>query len=113
MASKEKVQEFLKESNSHKHYAQIVDLAVTYLITKAEKEGNTSFAGDLRNAKKAYEKDLSEAIDITESVYQEMFSDDELDNLIILFSNPALSKARDTAPEIVGQILEKYSLVNK
>ena len=41
MASKEKVQAFLKESDSHKHYSQIIDLSLTYFITRAEKDGET------------------------------------------------------------------------
>jgi len=111
MASKEKARQFLQASESHKHYSEIIDLALTYFITKAEKEGNTRFAEDLKQAKEAYKKDFNQAIEITESVYSEMFTDDELDNLIILHSNPAMSKARETASEIVGKILEKYSEV--
>lgn len=109
MASKEKARKFLEVSDSHRHYSEIIDLALTYFITKAEQEGNVRFAEDLRKAKEAYKKDFDRAIEVTESVYCEMFSDEELDNLIILLSNPALSKARDTASEIVGKILEKYS----
>ena len=113
MASKEKARQFLQASDSHRHYSQIVDLALTYFITKAEKQGNTRFAEDLRKAKDEYGKDFNQAIEVTESVYCEMFSDDDLDNLIILLSNPAMSKARDTAADIVGAILEKYSAVAK
>ena len=113
MASREKARQFLKASDSHRHYSQIIDLALTYFITKAEKQGNARFAEDLKHAKAEYGKDFNQAIEITESVYSEMFSDDELDNLIILLSNPAMSKARDTAADIVGKILDKYSAVAK
>jgi hypothetical protein len=109
MASREKARKFLEASESHKHYTEIIDLALTYFITKATKEGKTQFAQDLKQAKEEYGKDFNQAIEITESVYCDMFSDDELDNLIILHSNPAMSKARDTAAAIVGQILDRYS----
>ncbi len=111
MATKAKAREFLKASDSHRHYSTIIDLALTYFITKAEKEGNSQFAEDLKKAKEEYVKDFNLAIEITENVYAEMFTDDELDNLIILHSNPAMSKARDTASEIVAKILEGYSKV--
>ena len=113
MASAEKVREFLKEADSHKHYSEIIDLSLTYFITKAEKDGKTEFAAELRKGKEEYIKDFNQAIEITESVLGEMFTDDELDNLIILNSNPALAKARSTATEIVGKILEKYTESSK
>jgi hypothetical protein len=109
MASREKARKFLEASDSHRHYSEIIDLALMYFITKASKEGNTRFAEDLKKAKEDYGKDFNQAIEITESVYCEMFTDDELDNLIILHSNPAMSKARDTASSIVGKILDRYS----
>ena len=113
MASKEKVQAFLKESDSHKHYSQIIDLSLTYFITRAEKDGKTEFAAELKKGKEDYVKDFEKASEVTESVLGEMFTDDELDNLIILNSNPALAKARQTASEIVGKILEKYAEASK
>jgi hypothetical protein len=113
MASPQKIKEFMKESDSHKHYSQIIDLSLTYFITKAEKDGKTEFAAELKKGKENYIKDFNKAIEVTESVLGEMFTDDELDNLIILYSNPALSKARDIASEIVGKILEKYTQANK
>jgi hypothetical protein len=113
MASKEKAKEFLEASDSHKHYSEIVDYTLTYFISKAEREGATRFAEDLKLAKAEYKKDFNEAFEVTEAVHCEMFTDEELDNLIILHSNPALKKARDIAGDIMNKILEKYSEVSR
>jgi hypothetical protein len=48
MASKEKTRQFMEASDSHKHYSEIVDYTLTYFIHKAEREGNTRFAEDLK-----------------------------------------------------------------
>jgi broad-specificity NMP kinase len=109
MGSRQKVKQFLEESESHQHYSSIVEYFLTYLIAKAEKEGNARFAADLRKAKDEYHEEFKQAIDITESVYAEIFTDDELDDLIILHNNPALKKARSMTAEIVNGILKKYA----
>lgn len=112
MASKEKTRQFIEASDSHKHYSEIIDYTLTYFIHKAEREGNTRFAEDLKKAKEEYEEEFIKGIEVTEAVYSEIFSDEELDNLIILHSNPALKKARDLTGEIMNQILEKYLQVS-
>jgi hypothetical protein len=108
MASREKTRQFLEESESHKHYSSIVECALTYFITKAEKEGNTRFADDLRKAKQDYHEEFKWAIELTEQVWAELFTDEELDDLIVLHSNPALKKARALTADIFNRILEKY-----
>ncbi len=113
MASKERARKFMEASDSHKHYSEIVDYALTYFITKADRDGATRFAEDLRRAKEDYDDEFTKAIQVTEAVYCVMFTDEELDNLIILHSNPALKKARDLAGDIVNKILEKYSEVSR
>jgi hypothetical protein len=112
MASRETARRFMEASESHKHYSEIVDYTLTYFITKAERDGQTRFAEDLRRAKQEYQEEFEQAIGVTEAVYCEMFTDDELDNLIILHSNPALRKARDVTGDIVRKVLEKYSEVS-
>ena len=113
MASTERARKFLEASDSHKHYSEIVEYTLTYFITKAQREGDTSFAENLRRAKEEYEGEFNEAIGITESVYSEMFTDEELDNLIILHSNPALKKARDLTGSIMKKLLEKCAEVSR
>jgi hypothetical protein len=108
MASREKTRRFLEESESHKHYSSIVECALTYFITKAEKEGNTQFAADLRRAKEEYHGEFKWALELTEQVWAELFTDEELDDLIILHSNPALRKARALTADIFNRLLEKY-----
>lgn len=107
MASREKTRRFLEESDSHAHYASIVEYTFTYFIGKAEKSGNAQFAADLRKAREEYHEDFKAGIEITEDVYSEVFTDEELDNLIVLHQNPALRKSRAVAPEIMRKIGEK------
>ncbi len=112
MASREKVRRFLEESEAHKHYSSIVECTLTYFIAKAEKEGNTRFATDLRKAKQGYHEEFQTGVDLTEQVYADTFTDDEIDDLIVLHSNPALKKARMLTSDIFNTILEKYLLVS-
>jgi hypothetical protein len=111
MASRAKAREFLQASESHTHYSSIVEYALTYFIAKAEKEGNVRFAADLKKAKEEYHEEFAWALELTEEVHAELFTDEELDNLIILHSNPALKKARALTADIFNKILEKYSLM--
>jgi hypothetical protein len=113
MASRERTKKFLEASDSHKHYSEIVDYTLTYFISKAEREGSTRFAEDLKRAKEQYKEEFNEAFEVTEAVHCEMFTDEELDDLILLHSNPALKKARDAAGDIMNKILEKYSEVSR
>jgi len=111
MASRERAKRFLEVSDSHKHDSEIVEYTLTFFITKAEREGNTRFAEDLKRAKEEYKEAFDKAFEVTEAVHCEMFTDEELDDLTVLHSNPALKKARDTAGDIMSRILEKYSEV--
>ncbi len=108
MASREKARLFLEVSETHQHYSSTIDYALTFFIAKAEKEGNPRFAADLRKAKGEYHTDFAKAIEITEQVYAEVFSDEELDDLIILHSNPATKKLRTLGADIMNRVLEKY-----
>ncbi len=112
MASLEKTRRFLEESESHKHYSSIVEYALTYFIAKAQKGGNPRFAADLRKAKEEYHEEFKWALELTEQVWAELFTDEELDDLIILHSNPALKKARALTADIFSKLLDKYLLMS-
>jgi hypothetical protein len=112
MASREKARQFLEESEAHQHYSNIVECALTYFIAKAEKEGNARFAADLRTAKQGYHEEFQKGVELTEAVYAGTFTDEELDDLIILHANPALRKARALTSDIFSSIIEHYALVS-
>ena len=109
MGTEQKARQFVEASETHKHYSSIIDHTLSYFITKAEKEGKTQFAADLKRAREEYKEDFDRAIEITEAVYSEIFSDEELDDLMMLHSNPAIKKLRGLASEIMNRVLEKYS----
>jgi hypothetical protein len=111
MASREKTRRFLDESEAHKHYSTIVECTLTYFIHKAEKEGNSRFADELRKARQGYHEEFKMGVDLTEQVYADLFTDDEMDDLIVLNSNPALKKARALTADIFNSVLEKYLMV--
>jgi broad-specificity NMP kinase len=112
MASREKARRFLEESDAHAHYSSIVECTLTYFIHKAEQEGNPRFAADLRKAREGYHEEFKMGVAVTEQVYADTFTDEELDNLIVLHANPALKKARDLTAEVFNAILEKYLMVS-
>lgn len=108
MASRQKAIEYLRESDLHEHYSSIVEYALTYFIAKAKKGGNERFAADLQRERDEYHDHFRWALDLTEEVYAERFTDEELDNLIVLQANPAMRKARALTADIFNDILEKY-----
>ena len=112
MGSREKVRQFLEESEAHRHYEGIVDYALAYLVAKAEKEGKSQFAADLARMKGEYKEDFANAVALTEGVFSEIFTDEELDNLIVLHSNPATKKLRGLNSGIMGRILREYAKVS-
>ena len=109
MGSRQKVLQLLEVSEAHRHYERIVELALSYLIVKAEAEGRDQFAAELRREKDGYKEEFERGVAITEEVYSEVFTDEELDDLIVLHSNPAIGKSRLLTSEIMNKILEKYS----
>lgn len=109
MGSKEKAKRLLEVSDAHKHYSSIIDYALAYFIAKADKEGKP-VAEDLKRMKAEYDEHFAAAIGVTEEVYSEIFSDEELDELIVLHTNPAIDKLRGLGSEIFNRVLEKYAL---
>lgn len=111
MATTEMARRFIEEADVYRQYSSIIEDTLTVFIAKAEKEGNPRFAADLRNAKATYHPDFQKAIEITQQVYAEAFTDEELNDLIVLHNNPALRKARTLGADLVNQILEKVLAV--
>ncbi|MFN8626211.1 MAG: hypothetical protein U0587_09570 [Candidatus Binatia bacterium] len=112
MASKEMARRFIGEADVYNEYSNIIDYTLTVFIAKAEKEGNARFAADLRNLKATYHPDFQKAIEITEQVYADAFTDDELNDLILLHNNSALKKARAHAAKLLNTILERVMAVS-
>lgn len=109
MGTREKAKRFLQTSETLQMYSEIVDYALMYFIARAEKEKNRGFADELKRAKETYREDFRSALEITEEVYCEIFSDEELKELIVIHSTPAMEKLRGLAPKIMGKFFEKYS----
>ena len=109
MGSKRKAKQLLEASEAHKHYSSIVELALTYFIVKAEHEGKP-LAEDLKKLRQDYKDEFARAIEMTEDVYCEIFTDDEMDELILLHTNAAIQKLRGLTSEIFNKVLEKFSL---
>ena len=110
MGSKEKAKTFLTASETPDFYSSIIDFTLTYFMAKAEKEGNASFAQELRKTREGYKEDFAKAVEIVEEVYSEVFDDEELDELTVIHTTPASKKMREHTPEIMNKILEKYAL---
>jgi hypothetical protein len=111
MTSKQKAMQFLEVTGIREQYSSVIDLTLTYFIAKAEKEGSP-LANDLIKVKEGYREEFEGVLPIAAEVISEVFSDDELDELIVLHSTPALNKLRGLAPKIMGRILESFSKQN-
>jgi hypothetical protein len=53
--------------------------------------------------------DFTDALQITEQVYCDIFSDDELQEMIVMHSTPALEKLRGLTPKIMDRFFENYT----
>ena len=105
MGSKAKAKRLLEASEAHKHYSQIVEYALAYFIAKSEKEADP-VADSLKRLKGEYEYEFEKAIEVTEDVYGEIFSDEEMDELIVLHTNPAMEKLRGLTGDIFNRVLQ-------
>ena len=112
MATKELVRRFIQEADVYKQYSSIIEYTLSVFIAKAEKEGNTRFAADLRNAQASYHPDFQKAIEITEQVFAETFTNEELNDLIVLHNNPAIRKSRALGADLVNKIFERVLAVS-
>jgi len=110
MGSRQKARAFLTASDIPDFYASIIEFTLTYFTTKAEKEGNESFAQELKKAREGYREDFEKAVEIVEEVYSEEFNDEELDELTVIHTTPASRKIREHTPGIMKSILEKIAL---
>jgi hypothetical protein len=110
MTSKEKVQRFLDVTGIKGMYSSVIEYSLTYFIAKAESEGDP-LADGLKKIKGGFRQELEDVgvEDVAAEVIAGVFSDDELDELIVLHSTPALNRLHGLAPEIMGRILEGMS----
>jgi len=108
MLSPEKARRFIEESESHKHYSSIVNYTLTYFIARAKRDGNERFAADLEKAREDYHEQFQSALQLAEDVHAQLLTDEELDDLIVFHSNPALKKARALTTGIFNEMLEKH-----
>ncbi|MCP4647969.1 MAG: hypothetical protein GY852_09610 [bacterium] len=111
MGSKEKARTFLEASEAPEHFWSIIEFTLTYFIARAEREGNSQFAEQLKRARDDYKEDFNKALTITEDVYCEIFNDEELEELIVMHATTPITKLRALTPKIMNTILEKYSLL--
>ncbi len=112
MTSKQKALQFLDVTGIKEQYSSLIELALTYFIAKAETEGDP-LAADLKKLKDGYKDEFEGAQTVAAEVIGEVFSDEDLDELIVLHSTPALNRLRGLAPEIMGRILEGFSKQGK
>lgn len=109
MGSMEKAKAFLETSDTLRLYSEIIDSMMLYFIHRTEKEGNQPLADELKKLKNSYMDDFTDALEITEKVYCDIFTDDELQELIVMHSTPALEKLRGLTPKIMDRFFEKYT----
>jgi hypothetical protein len=109
MGSKQKVRQLLETSEAHEHYSKVVEHALTFFIAKAEKTGGP-FVDELKKLRAEYKDEFAQAFEVTEEVYCEIFTDEEMDELILIHSNAALQKLRGLTSEIFNKALGKFAL---
>ena len=107
MGSRQKAKEFLEMSRTHEHYSTIIDYALKFFILRAEQE-NSPCADYLKEIQEDYHEQLANAIEVTEGVYSEIFSDDELEELIVMHQNPVMEKLRGLTADISNKTIEEY-----
>ena len=108
MGSQQKAKELLKVSDILTHYSSLISYSLMYFIAKAQQEGSP-LADELLKIKSGYQGEFDDAAEITGQVISEVFDDEELDELLVISTNPSLEKLRGITPEIMKRVLEKYS----
>ncbi len=106
MANKEKAQEFIKASEVNKHYASIIEFSFSYFMKKAE-QADSKLADELKKVQEDYKSEFEKGIDLAIEAYGELFTDEELDELIVIHSNPVLKKLRSSTEQLMSKISEK------
>ncbi len=106
MGSKEKAKEFIQASEVNKHYASIIEFSFAYFLQKAE-EADSKLAEELKKAKESYNDEFGKAVELAQEAYSEIFTEDELEELIVIHTNPVLKKLRNSTSEIMEKISEK------
>ena len=108
MTSKQKAVQFLDVTGIKEQYSSLIEHVLIYFIAKAENEGSP-FAEDLKRLKSGYRHEFEAVQEIAAEAIAEVFNDDDLDELIVLHSTPALNKLRGLTPEIMSRILKGFS----
>ncbi len=108
MGSQQKAKEFLEISRTHEHYSSIIENSMMFFIASAEQE-NKEAAEYLKKLKVDYQTQFTDAIGVTEQVYAEIFTDDELEELIVMHKNPVLERLRGLTDEISQRTIDKYA----
>ncbi len=106
MGSEEKAKAFLEASEASNHYATVIDFSFNYFVKKAEAM-DSQVAEGLKKIKDAYPEEFAKSIGIAEEVYSEMFTDEELDELIVIHNNPVLKKLRNSTAQLMDKISAK------
>lgn len=107
MGSKQKAREFLEVSRTHEHYSAIVEQSLRFFIAKAEQE-KPECVDYLKKLQTDYKDQFQQAIDVTEQVYADIFTDAELEELIVMHQNPTLLKLRGLTSEISDRTISQY-----
>ena len=108
MGSTQKAKEFLATSKTLDLYSEIIDNMLLYFIARAEKEGNPALSEELKKLKASYIDDFTDALEITEQLYCDIFSDEELNELIVMHATPSLEKLRGLTPKIMDRFFARY-----
>ncbi|MCK4781319.1 DUF2059 domain-containing protein [Candidatus Parcubacteria bacterium] len=98
----EKVKKFLEVSESRKQYVLIVEHMITQIRTEIGNEEVLDKFSEVMNAVGV------KIMDAIEKIYADLFSDEEIDELILLHSSPMAIRSRELQPKI----LEKIGLIS-
>ena len=109
MASEEKVQRFFKVAEVSKQNE--------FFITELVSQMKSRFVGELTEENNNDEVKIIEVIgkmnrsmgkkslEFSAKLYEELFTDQELDELIEIYASPAFSRLRELAPELTSRLL--------
>ncbi len=111
MASKEKVQQFFEAAEVVEQYSEMISqISSQAKVYFSEDDDDAIIAIEYKErCKKVIGKKL---FDFAGKIYQELLTDEELDELIVIYTSPVFVRLRRLAPELSQKMIE-YILQNE
>ena len=105
MASKDKVREFFEAAELKKQYAVLTEQMSSQLKEYFESRGDIECV-EMTQVQELIHKEVQDRVfQLVKDIFEEMFTDNEVDELTTLHASPVFKRMRELAPEMQQRLL--------